>query len=171
MENIAAVNATRHALGPVGVMLPVSFTAPPPIDLQRAAVSRLARHLHRQHLGAGTTDRARGGGTAGPGVPRQVRARPRGRLPGAGGQYREGMGQPAGQRPRFTAQARQVLGPDKLLVVAIPVVIDATSATVREHLAAGADHVILMVPPGGDFTAGVNQLAELAPALADITRE
>jgi probable F420-dependent oxidoreductase len=78
---------------------------------------------------------------------------------------------PAGQPPRFTAQARQVLGSDKLLVVAIPVVIDAISATVREHLAAGADHVILMVPPGGDFAAGVNQFAELAPALADITRE
>jgi len=40
----------------------------------------------------------------------------------------------------------------------------AIAAKVREHVAAGADHVVLM-PPGGDFTA---ELEQLAPALAEV---
>ncbi|MEU4225622.1 LLM class flavin-dependent oxidoreductase [Nonomuraea sp. NPDC026600] len=127
---------------------------------------------------------------------------------------------PAGGPPEFTAQARQVLGPDKLLVVGLSVVpgadrdrtralareqvsgslrltwvaaalarlgyseqeiakvsdrlVDAIiahgdpadiAAKVREHLAAGADHVTLMQPIGTDFAAGVDQLEWLAPAL------
>ena len=54
---------------------------------------------------------------------------------------------PALQPPEFTAQARQALGPDKLLVVFVHANIEqgdasAIAATVREHLAAGADHVM-----------------------------
>jgi probable F420-dependent oxidoreductase len=132
---------------------------------------------------------------------------------------------PAMLPPEFTAQARQLLGPDKLLVVGLAVVTGtdpdkakaaardrltgalgmrgssyaasitrlgypareiaeasdrltdaivaygspaAIAAKVREHKAAGADHVILMLTTD-DFTAGVAQLEELAPALAGIS--
>jgi probable F420-dependent oxidoreductase len=130
---------------------------------------------------------------------------------------------PAGLPPEFTAQARQVLGPDKLLVVGLSVVgnadadrakatareevssrlsapsfaarmaglgysardiaevsdrmVDALvasgnpaaiAAKVREHLVAGADHVTLLLPIGGDFATGVSQLEQLAPALAEV---
>jgi alkanesulfonate monooxygenase SsuD/methylene tetrahydromethanopterin reductase-like flavin-dependent oxidoreductase (luciferase family) len=41
---------------------------------------------------------------------------------------------------------------------------DAIAAKVREHLAAGADHVLLMPPTTDDFTADVAVLERLAPA-------
>jgi probable F420-dependent oxidoreductase len=127
---------------------------------------------------------------------------------------------PAVLPAEFTAQARQALGPDKLLVVGMSVVVDrdahrakataredvsnrlgapafaakmaglgysdsdiadvsdglvnalvahgdpmAIAAAARKHLDAGADHVVLLLPMGGDFAAGVNQLERLAPAL------
>jgi probable F420-dependent oxidoreductase len=130
---------------------------------------------------------------------------------------------PAWQPPEFTAQARHVLGPDKLLVIGLSVVADtdrdraraiaretlsaslgqpsyaanaarlgysdqeiaevsdrlvdaivghgdppAIAAKVREHLAAGADHVTLLPPVGTDFSVGVDHLERLAPALVDI---
>lgn len=79
---------------------------------------------------------------------------------------------PAGQPPAFTAQARQVLGPDKLLVIFMHADAEqgdapAIAATVREHLTAGADHVIAGQPIGTDFTAGVDHLEQLAPVLAE----
>jgi probable F420-dependent oxidoreductase len=126
--------------------------------------------------------------------------------------------------PGFTAQARQLLGPDKLLVVGLAVVVDAEpdqaratarqtaagplgrpgtytaamarlgyseqeitevsdrlvdaivgygdaakiAAKVREHLAAGADHVMVM-SNRADFAVGVDQLTQLAPALVKLT--
>jgi probable F420-dependent oxidoreductase len=128
---------------------------------------------------------------------------------------------PAGLPTEFTAQARQVLGPDKLLVVGLSVIPDAdadrakaaaresvsgrlsapsyaarmaglgfsaqeiaevddrlvdaivahgdsaaVAAKVQEHLAAGADHVTLLLPVGGEFAAGIDQLERLAPVLA-----
>jgi probable F420-dependent oxidoreductase len=128
---------------------------------------------------------------------------------------------PAMLPAEFTAQARQLLGPDKLLVVGLSVVCDpdaerakataretvsaslsapsyvarmaalgystqdiaevsdrlvdavvaygdpaAIAAKVREHLAAGADHLTLLLPIGGEFTAGVDQLEQLAPELS-----
>jgi probable F420-dependent oxidoreductase len=131
---------------------------------------------------------------------------------------------PAMVPPEFTAQARQLLGPDKLLVAGLAVVADADpdrakatarrtvagrlgqpgtyaatmarlgysereiievsdrlvdgivghgdaasiAAKVREHLAAGADHVMVMVT-GTDFADGVEQLEQLAPTLAGLT--
>jgi probable F420-dependent oxidoreductase len=125
--------------------------------------------------------------------------------------------------PEFTAQARQLLGPDKLLVVGLGVVADADpdqakatarqtvagrlsqpgtyaatmarlgytareiaevsdrlvdaivgygdaaaiAANVREHLAVGADHVMVMVT-GTDFAEGVDQLEQLAPTLVEL---
>ena len=127
---------------------------------------------------------------------------------------------PATLPPAFTAQAREILGPDKLLCMGMNVVPDtdsdrareaardlvraglgrpayaavlarfgfsgqdiadvsdrlvdavvghgepaAIAATVREHLAAGADHVQLMVPVGTDYAAGIEQLEQLAPAV------
>jgi probable F420-dependent oxidoreductase len=130
---------------------------------------------------------------------------------------------PAMVPPEFTAQARQVLGPDKLLVVGLAVAADADperakatarqtvagrlaapgtyaatmarlgyseqeiaevsdrlldalvgyggpaaiAAKVREHLTAGADHVLVM--PTADFAVGVDQLEQLAPTLARLT--
>ncbi|WP_284748635.1 TIGR03620 family F420-dependent LLM class oxidoreductase [Amycolatopsis sp. RTGN1] len=126
---------------------------------------------------------------------------------------------PANLPPAFTAEARSVLGPDKLLVVGLAVVPDldadrakaaaiekvsgtvnlptfsnalrrlgfalddlagiadavvaygspdAIAAKVREHLAAGADHVLLMPPTTDDFTADVAVLERLAPAFAGL---
>jgi probable F420-dependent oxidoreductase len=130
---------------------------------------------------------------------------------------------PAGLPATFTAQAREVLGPDKLLVVGLSVIPDAdadrakaaaresvsnrlaapsyaarmaelgysareiskvsdrlvdaivahgdsaaVAAKVREHLRAGADHVTLLLPMGGEFSAGIDQLEKLAPALAEL---
>jgi probable F420-dependent oxidoreductase len=131
---------------------------------------------------------------------------------------------PAMVPPEFTAQARQSLGPDKLLVVGLAIVADADAerakatarqtvagrlgapgtyaatmarlgysqqeiaevsdrlvdalvgygdaaaiaATVHAHLAAGADHVMVMTT-GTDFADGVGQLEQLAPALAGVT--
>jgi alkanesulfonate monooxygenase SsuD/methylene tetrahydromethanopterin reductase-like flavin-dependent oxidoreductase (luciferase family) len=75
---------------------------------------------------------------------------------------------PAWQPPEFTAKARETLGPDKLLVVGLPVAPDKpteAAAQVRDHLAAGADHVEVSVPVGTDFATGVDQLVALAPAL------
>jgi probable F420-dependent oxidoreductase len=130
---------------------------------------------------------------------------------------------PAGLPAMFTAQAREALGPDKLLVVGLSVIPDADAdrakaaaresvsgrlaapsyaariaglgysaqeiaevsdllvdaivahgdstaiaVKVREHLLAGADHVTLLLPIGGEFTAGIDQLEQLAPALAEL---
>jgi probable F420-dependent oxidoreductase len=81
---------------------------------------------------------------------------------------------PAMVQPDFTAQARRVLGPDKLLVILVDASIgqgDAATiaATVRKHLAAGADHVTVGMPIGADFAAGVDHLEQLAPALLEPT--
>jgi probable F420-dependent oxidoreductase len=78
---------------------------------------------------------------------------------------------PAMSRPEFTADARQSLGPDKLLVVGMSVEVDrpdaaAIAALAREHLSAGADHVALLLPIGVEFDSGIRQLEHLAPALA-----
>jgi probable F420-dependent oxidoreductase len=131
---------------------------------------------------------------------------------------------PAMVPPAFTAEARQLLGPDKLLIVGLAVVVDADldraketarqrvaarlgqpgtyaatmarlgysareiadvsdrlvdglvghgdaaaiAAKVAEHLAAGADHVMVM-STGTEFTDGVDQLTQLAPALTELT--
>jgi probable F420-dependent oxidoreductase len=131
---------------------------------------------------------------------------------------------PAMVPPEFTAEARQLLGPDKLLVIGLAVVADADpdrakatarqtvagrlgqpgtyaatmarlgyseqeiaevsdrlvdgivgrgdaatiAARVREHLAAGADHVMVMLT-GTGFADGVDQLEQLAPTLGALT--
>ncbi|KAA9150009.1 LLM class flavin-dependent oxidoreductase [Amycolatopsis acidicola] len=123
---------------------------------------------------------------------------------------------PAMYPPEQTAQARQLLGPDKLLVTGLSVGVnpdpteakaearqrvealleapayrkamaglgysteaddrlvaavvphrgpDSIAAKVHEHLAAGADHVTLLLPIGTEFEAGIAQLENLAPAL------
>jgi probable F420-dependent oxidoreductase len=80
---------------------------------------------------------------------------------------------PAVPRPEFTAQAREVLGPDRLLVVLVGSVIgqdaNEVATEVRQHLAAGADHVIPGLPIGTDFAAGVEHLLRIAPAVVEIT--
>ncbi|WIX99043.1 TIGR03620 family F420-dependent LLM class oxidoreductase [Amycolatopsis mongoliensis] len=126
---------------------------------------------------------------------------------------------PANLPPSFTAEARSVLGPGKLLVVGLAVAPDpdadrakaaavervsatlnlptfsnalrrlgfdlddvagiadaivahggpdAIAAKVREHLAAGADHVLLMPPTTDDFRADVEVLERLAPAFGGL---
>jgi probable F420-dependent oxidoreductase len=131
---------------------------------------------------------------------------------------------PAMAPPELTAQARQLLGPDKLLVIGLAVAADADpdrakaaarqrvasrlsmpgtyaaamarlgysereitevsdrlvdgivghgdaaaiAAKVDEHLAAGADHVVIM-STGSDVAEGVDQLEQLAPTLLKLT--
>lgn len=121
---------------------------------------------------------------------------------------------PGGLPPEFTAEARQLLGPDKLLVVGLSVARDSQAAreavsarigapsyasrlaelgysttdidevsdrlinalvahgdsadvatTLREHLAAGADHVVLLPPIGGEFGPAIDQFEELGRAV------
>jgi probable F420-dependent oxidoreductase len=298
-------DAARRALGPVGVSLPVSFTSPLSVDLQREAVGRLdragcravwtneviggkdalvqlavllaatqrmvfgtcvaniwAREPQTTHGAAAVLAQAFPGRFVlglGVGYPQQAAdvgrefgsplatmrdycdrmlaptsppapdvAYPR--IIAANGPKMLALAAevadgalPAVRPPEFTAQARQVLGPDKLLVMGLSVVLDtdqerarataretvsarlgepsyaaalarlgysrqeitdvsdrlvdavvahgepaAIVAKVREHLAAGADHVTLLPPIGTDFSAGVDQLEHLAPALADL---
>jgi probable F420-dependent oxidoreductase len=130
---------------------------------------------------------------------------------------------PAMLPAEFTAYARQLLGPDKLLVVGLSTIIDpdlgrakvaareqvsarlgapsyaariaelgyseqeltevadrlvaaivahgdsaAIAVKVREHLLAGADHVTILPPLGSEYSAAVDQLESLAPALTDL---
>ena len=77
---------------------------------------------------------------------------------------------PAMVAPEFTADARRLLGPDKLLVVLVdagsgPDHDDALIAEIRAQLSAGADHVVPTLPMGSDFAAGVDRFEHLAPAL------
>jgi probable F420-dependent oxidoreductase len=68
----------------------------------------------------------------------------------------------------FTAQARDILGPGKLLVVGLSLEPDDPSVmgdNTRAHLAAGADHVTILPRLGGDFSVGIDQLERLAPAV------
>jgi probable F420-dependent oxidoreductase len=45
----------------------------------------------------------------------------------------------------------------------------AIAVKVREHLLAGADHVTLLLPIGREFSASIDQLEQLAPALAELS--
>jgi len=78
---------------------------------------------------------------------------------------------PAGQPPEFTAGARKTLGPDKLLVVAMAVTLGTEAgeveANLKQHLVAGADHVILMPPMDADSADCMAYWRELAPRLND----
>ncbi|QIY68308.1 TIGR03620 family F420-dependent LLM class oxidoreductase [Streptomyces sp. RLB1-33] len=299
------IDAARRALGPVGVTLPVSFTAPLSIDLQREAVHRLeragyhaawtneviggkdalvqlavllaatermvfgtgianiwARQPQTMHGAAAVLAQAHPGRFViglGVGYPQQAAdvgqefgsplatmrdyldrmdaptqppapAVPYPRIIAANGPKMLALAGeiadgalPAVRPPEFTAHARQVLGPDKLLVIGLSVVPDtdrdraraiarervsagldqpsyaaglarlgysdqdiaevsdrlvdalighgdpsAIAAKVREHLAAGADHVTLLPQVGTDFSVGVDQLEWLAPALVGV---
>jgi probable F420-dependent oxidoreductase len=77
---------------------------------------------------------------------------------------------PAAQTAEFTAKARSTLGPDKLLVVGLALDLDPTVVrdSAREHLLAGADHVTILPPLGGDFRDGIDQLEKIAPALTGL---
>jgi probable F420-dependent oxidoreductase len=76
---------------------------------------------------------------------------------------------PAMPEPSATAAARAILGPDKLLIVLIRIDVDSDAAAVpaREHLDAGADHVVLTLPPGTAFATGVEHLLRVAPTAID----
>ncbi|MWA05566.1 hypothetical protein F8568_035430 [Actinomadura sp. LD22] len=167
------VERARRALGPVGTYVPVPFTRWIPIDEQRKAVRRLeaagrdfGRPLEtmRAYLDAMAEP---------PPMPGPDAAYPR--VIGANGPKMLGLAAdtadgafPANQPPEFTAETRRTLGPDELLVVGTAHNADdepATAAEVRAHLAAGADHVTLFPATGDDFTADVDRLVHLAPAL------
>jgi probable F420-dependent oxidoreductase len=79
---------------------------------------------------------------------------------------------PAGLPAEFTARAREALGPDKLLVVGLS--LDPSPTVVwdsaHEHLLAGADHVTILPPLGGDFGIGIDQLEKIAPALTELAQ-
>ncbi|OBH90458.1 LLM class flavin-dependent oxidoreductase [Mycobacterium scrofulaceum] len=294
----AVVDATRKALGPVGVCLPVSFTDTPSADTLRETAHRLeragygaawtnevigkdalvqlgmlladtermvfgtcianiwARPAQTMHAAAAQLAQAYPGRLVlgiGIGYPEQAASvgRQFGRPLSTMRDYLEGMkaptwppapdapyarivaangpkmlalardladgALPAGLPHEFTAQARGVLGPDKLLVIGLSVVRDIQAAresvsasltvpsyasrlaglgyssrdideisdrlvnsavahghpaniarSIREHLAAGADHVLLLPPVGGEFNAAVEHLEELGPALAGL---
>lgn len=256
MDAETTVDTGRRAWGPVGSMLPVTFTDAVPVDVQRAAVQRLERAGYRttwtnEVLGGkdalvqlavlmAATGRMRfGTGIAniwarqpetmqaaaaqlaqaypgrfvlgiGVGYPAQAAAAGRefGRPLATLRAYRQQMDLPTQppvpaavfprilgangprmlelaaeiadgaisvmQPPEFTARARSVLGPDKMVVAGLRVSGDAAGnpqhvvEQVREHLAVGADHVVLMAPPEGDFTSGVDVLEGLAPALLSL---
>ena len=76
---------------------------------------------------------------------------------------------PAGTPPAFTAQARATLGPDKLLVVYVPIQASdepaAVSDILAQHLDAGADHVILGMSYNADFRPVITRLEHLAPTV------
>jgi probable F420-dependent oxidoreductase len=303
MSTNTLVDDARRALGPVGALLPVTFTDMPSVDTQRDAVRRLERSGYRtawtnevigkdalvqlavllsatdrMTLGTGIANAwARAPQTLhaasaqlaeafpqrvvlgiGVGHPQQAESTGRsyGRPLATMRNYVEQMdGQtwppapdvaypriiaangpkmlalageiadgalPAGLPPAFTARARQVVGPDKLLVMGLSVILDddrdqaravarqtvatslgspafaatvaglgyserdiadvsdsmvddfigfgnadAIAAKVRDHLAAGADHVEVMLPIG-DFAGGIEQFERLAPALTAI---
>jgi probable F420-dependent oxidoreductase len=243
---------TRHTLGAVGVMLPVTFSSSIPIDVQRAAVRGLEDAGYRtawtnEVLGgkdalvqlavllAATGHMTFGTGIAtiwtrqpetmhaaasllaesypgrfvlgvGVGHPEQAAAAGRefGRPLATVREYRQRMDRPTSppapdagyprilgangpkmaqlaaeiadgmitvmQPLEFTVRAREVLGDNKLLVVGVRVsdeTAEETPGLVREHLSAGADHVVLMTAPDGDFAAGVRLFEQLAPALID----
>ena len=252
-----AVDAARKALGPVGVCLPVSFTATPSVESQREAVGRLeragygavwtnevigkdalvqlatllgatermvfgtcianiwARPAQTMHAAAAQLAQAYPGRFVlglGVGYPEQAASvgrefgkplatmrdylqemqaptfppapdAPYARIVAANGPKMLALAGeaadgalPATMPPELTARARRQLGPDKLLVVGVSVAAagdeDHAKATaretvsdVKEHLAAGADHVTLLLGIGGEFAAGVDQLERLAPAL------
>lgn len=77
---------------------------------------------------------------------------------------------PAMQSAAFTADARRVLGPDKLLVVLVeaPREPAAAAGLAREHLDAGADHVIAGSSLGSEFAAGVQRLLAIGPDLTAV---
>lgn len=45
----------------------------------------------------------------------------------------------------------------------------AIAAAIRAHLAAGADHVMLMTSLGGDYATGIAQLEQIAPEVTEIS--
>lgn len=75
---------------------------------------------------------------------------------------------PAGGDPGRTAEARRVLGDQKLLIVYIDVAGGDASAVAAEHLDAGADHVVLGGAIGTGFAGHVERLLALAPEMADL---
>jgi probable F420-dependent oxidoreductase len=79
---------------------------------------------------------------------------------------------PAGLPAGFTAQAREALGPDKILVVGLSLEPDprVVRDNANEHLLAGADHVTVLPPLGGEFSACVDELERLAPALSELAQ-
>jgi probable F420-dependent oxidoreductase len=246
------VDATRQALGPAGVCLPVSFTSNPHAELQRDAVGRLERAGYRavwtnevigkdalvqlalllsatermvfgtcianiwarpaqtMHAAAAQLAQAYPGRFVlglGVGYPEQAAsvgrefgsplasvreyvtemdsptyppapdvAYPRivaangPKMLALAGDIADGA-LPAMLPAEFTADARRLLGPGKLLVVGLSVVGDAIDSAaiatqVCEQLTAGADHVTLLLPIGIEFASGIEQLERLAPALA-----
>lgn len=81
------------------------------------------------------------------------------------------LGQPsyAAQMVRLGYTEQEIADVDDRLVNAIVAHGDpaAIAAKAREHLAAGADHVTILLPIGVDFADGVDQLERLAPAFME----
>lgn len=75
---------------------------------------------------------------------------------------------PAMQAPEFTAESREQLGPDKLLIVGMANSAEPQEVAdgVRQHLEAGADHVILMSSTQNGFQARTAEFEQLAAALS-----
>lgn len=77
---------------------------------------------------------------------------------------------PAAATPEVTAAARRALGPDGLLVVLVDAGSDdalTAASRLRAHEAAGADHVVALLPIGTDLGVGVDRLEQVIAATAD----
>ncbi len=247
MGTTTVVEAARRALGPVGVLLPVSTTGAPSVDVQRAAV----RQLERVGYGAAWTNEVVGGKDAlvqlalllaaterlvfGTGIA-NIWARPPQTAHGAAALLSQGFpdrfvlglgvgyphqaasvgrafgspvatmrdylarmaaptlppapavayptivgatgpmmlalageaadgGLPVMMPPAFTAHARRLLGPDKLLVIGLAVVVDAdparAMATARQRVAGPLDRP-------GTYAAAIARLGYTAQEIAEV---
>jgi len=81
---------------------------------------------------------------------------------------------PAMVPPEFTADARRLLGPDKLLIVLVdagpgPDHDAALTTQISQQVSAGADHVVAVLPIGSDFAAGVDRFERLTPDLLHLS--
>lgn len=76
---------------------------------------------------------------------------------------------PAGTPPKATAEAREILGADRLLIVYVSLAASDEPAevveAVGEHRAAGADHVIVGMPYDTDFGSAVERMERLMATL------
>jgi alkanesulfonate monooxygenase SsuD/methylene tetrahydromethanopterin reductase-like flavin-dependent oxidoreductase (luciferase family) len=192
MGTTAVVETARRALGPVGAFLPFSRTSAASADQQREAVRRLERAGYR----AAWTNEAVGGKDAlvqlavllaatermvfGTAIA-NIWARAPQTAHGAAALLSQafpdrfvlglGVGYPhqAATMARLGYSEQEIAQvSDRLLDALVGYGgTAAIAAKVREHLAAGADHVMVM--PTADFAVGVDQLEQLAPALAGLT--
>jgi hypothetical protein len=149
MGSTSVVESARRALGPVGVFMPFSRARAVSADRQREAVRRLENAGYRAawaNEGVGGKDALVQLAVLLGATERMV--------------FGTSIANVWARAPQTAHGAAAIVGYGGTAAIA---------AKVREHLAAGADHVMIM-PIGTDFADGVDQLEQLAPTLAGVTR-